>query len=124
MDFSESGSSSTEDLSSKWSNGSVDEAESPATSLASDSRRGSDASTEASKKSINSIKDFLDTPMSSLGLELAPSSEYAQGMDEEESILQPDPLQVKKLQEVSMEVTSEVKVEWEEQKNDKGNDGS
>ncbi|KAH6720076.1 hypothetical protein BKA61DRAFT_470674 [Leptodontidium sp. MPI-SDFR-AT-0119] len=104
-----SGSSSVEDLSSRWSNTSFGGADSPTTS-ASNSRRGSDASIEASKKSI---KNFLDRPMSALGLARPPSSVYSESMHDED-ILQPDPLQVKKNEQDFMKVTTEVKVEWEE----------
>jgi hypothetical protein len=116
---SESGSSSTEDLSSRWSNnsGEANEADSPITSV-SGSRRGS-AGSDVSKKSI---KEFLDRPMSELGLVRIPSSVYSANVDEE-SVLQPDPLQLKKaVDEQFMKVTTEVKVEWEEEKNGKAND--
>ncbi|KAN0114807.1 hypothetical protein V8E51_004351 [Hyaloscypha variabilis] len=117
---SESGSSSTEDLSSRWSNASGDahDADSPSTSI-SGSRRGSDAESDVSKKSI---KEFLDRPMSSLGLRKVPSSIYSASLYEE-SVLPPDPLLLKKtVEEQFMKVTTEVKVEWEEDKNGKAND--
>ena len=106
---SESGSSSMEDLSSRWSNTSFGGVDSPTTS-ASNSRRSSDASIEASKKSI---KNFLDRPMSALGLARSPSSVYSESVYSEDP-LQPDPLQVKKTEQDFMKVTTEVKVEYEE----------
>jgi len=112
---SESGSSSTEDLSSRWSNtsGEAHDVDSPTTS-SNGSRRGSDSGSEGSKKSI---KEFLDSPMSSLGLVRVPSSVY------DESVLPPDPLQLKKnVEEQFMKITREVKVEWEEDKDGKAND--
>ncbi|KAE9379332.1 hypothetical protein N431DRAFT_553574 [Stipitochalara longipes BDJ] len=117
---SESGSSSTEDLSSRWSNASGDanDVDSPTTSI-SGSRRGSDSGSVESKKSI---KEFLDRPMSSLGLARVPSSVYSASVYDD-SILPPDPLQLKKtVEDQFMKVTTEVKVEWEEDRNGKAND--
>lgn len=117
---SESESSSAEDLSSRWSNNSGDanDADSPTTSV-SGSRRGSDTTADESK---NSIKEFLHRPMSSLGLVRVPSSLYSVTMSDE-SISPPDPLQLKKtVEEQFMTATTEVKVEWEEDKNGKAND--
>lgn len=90
----DSSSSSTEDLSSRWSNSSDEAAgcDSPLTSISA-SRRGSDASVTPSKKSI---KEFLDSPMTAFGLARIPSSVYSQSVYEDTSILQPDPLLVKK----------------------------
>lgn len=107
--------SSTENLSSGWSNTS-DAAglDSPRTSLSS-SRRGSDAS----KKSI---KEFLDAPMTSKGLARIPSSVYSQSVYDDSSILQPDPLLVKKNDDEDlMKVTTEVKVEWQDAQHGKAN---
>jgi hypothetical protein len=89
----DSSSSSTENLSSRWSNTSTDAGgfDSPRSSL-STSRRGSDAS----KKSI---EDFLDAPMISKGVRSVPSSVYSQSIYDDCSILQPDPLSVKKSQD-------------------------
>ncbi|KAH7360464.1 hypothetical protein BKA65DRAFT_391868 [Rhexocercosporidium sp. MPI-PUGE-AT-0058] len=106
-----SNASSLEDLSSRWSNTSFGGVDSPTTSV-SNSRRGSDASIEASKKSI---KNFLDRPMSALGLTRVSSSVYSESVYDED-LLQPDPLQVKKNEQDFMKVTTEVKVEWEENK--------
>jgi hypothetical protein len=119
--LTDSSSSSTEDLSSRWSNSSVDAGglDSPRTSI-SGSRRGSDASIGPSKKSI---KEFLDAPMAKMGLERIPSSVYSQSVYEDSSILQPDPLLVKKNpDEEFMKVTTEVKVEWEDANNGEAND--
>jgi hypothetical protein len=118
---SESGASSTEDLSSRWSNtsGEAHDLDSPTSSLGG-SRRGSDAGSEVSKKSI---KEFLDKPMSALGLARASSSVYSASIYDESSILQPDPLHLKKNpEEEFMRVTTEVTVEWEEDTNGKAND--
>jgi hypothetical protein len=117
---SESDSSTTEDISSRWSNtsGEAHEVDSPTTST-SGSRRGSDSESDVTKKSI---KDFLDRPMSSLGLVRVPSSVYSASIYEE-SILQPDPLHLKKqVEEQFMKITTEVKVQWEEGQNGKAND--
>jgi hypothetical protein len=118
---SESQSSSAEDLSSRWSNttGGGDDVDSPTTSVnGSGRRRGSGAGSDASRKSIT---EFLDSPMSSLGLVRVPSSVYSASIYDE-SILSPDPLQLKRnLTEEFMKVTTEVKVEWEEDKNGKAN---
>jgi hypothetical protein len=60
--------------------------------------------------------------MSSLGLRKVPSSIYS-ASPYEESVLPPDPLLLKKtVEEQFMKVTTEVKVEWEEDKNGKAND--
>ena len=106
----ESRTSSMEDLSSRWSN--TDAADSRTTSLSSSSRRGSDASTGASKMSI---KEFLGMPLSSLGLTRAPSSVYSESLYSESEPMQPAPLQVNKasLESDFMRVTSEVTVEWQ-----------
>ncbi|KAL2074493.1 hypothetical protein VTL71DRAFT_8271 [Oculimacula yallundae] len=112
-----SGRSSIEEHSSRWSNTSFGGVDSPTTS-ASNSRRGSDASIEVSKKTI---KNFLDRPMSALGLARVPSSVYSES-EYEEDTLQPDPLQVKKNEQDFMKVTTEVKVEWEENKLGPAND--
>lgn len=116
---SDSGSSSAEDLSSRWSNssGEVPDVDSPTSSLASESRRASDAGSEVSKNMIN---DLLDAPMSDLGLKRMPSSVYSTSIYE--SIMPPDPLQLKQNSEEFMKVTTEVKVKWEEDKNGKAND--
>ena len=117
----DSSSSSAEDLSSRWSNSSVDAAgfDSPRTST-STSRRGSDSSIGASKKSI---KEFLDSPTTSTGLARIPSSVYSQSTYEDSSILQPGPLVMKKNpDEEFMKVTTEVKVEWEDAKLREAND--
>jgi hypothetical protein len=112
---SESGSSSTEDLSSGWSHTDAATVDSPTSSLSSDSRRGSDASTGLPKASI---KEFLDQPMRSSGLVRVPSSIYSESVYEESVS---DPLQLRSASN-SMKVTQEVKVDWEEQKNGKAND--
>ena len=117
----DSASSSTEDLSSRWSNSSGEAAEcdSPHTSVSA-SRRGSDASITQSKKSI---KEFLGSPMAALGLTRSPSSAYSQSVYEDSSILQPDPLLVKKnLDEEFMKVTTEVTIEWEDARHGEAND--
>ena len=101
-----SSSSSSEDLSSGWSNTSADAGgfDSPRTSF-STSRRGSDVS----KKSL---KRFLDAmPLSELPR--IPSSVYSQSMNDDSSALQPDPLLVKDPDERFMKVTQEVIVSWE-----------
>ncbi|KAK0125129.1 hypothetical protein ONS96_008993 [Cadophora gregata f. sp. sojae] len=105
----DSGSSSMEDLSSRWSNTSFGGPDSPLTS-ASNSRRGSDASVEISKKSI---KNLLDRPLSAFGLARPPSSLYSESVYSVDP-LQPDPLQVKKADQEFVKVTTEVKVEYEE----------
>ena len=71
----DSRSSSTEDLSSRWSNSSGDAAalDSPRSSVSA-SRRGSDAGNSPSKKSI---KEFLDSPNITMGLARIPSSAYS-----------------------------------------------
>ena len=107
----DSSSSSAEGLSSGWSNNSVDAAgfDSPSTSISA-SRRGSDASISPSGKSI---KEFLDAPMTPMGLARIPSGVYSQSVYEDSSVLQPDPLLVKKNpEEEFMKVTTKVKVEW------------
>jgi hypothetical protein len=118
---SEYGTSSTEDLSSSWSNtsGEANDMNSAPSSLGG-SRRGSDAESDVSKKST---KEFSDKPMSALGLARVPSSVYSASIYDESSILQPDPLHLKKNPEEGfMRVTTEVKVEWEEGTNGKAND--
>ena len=61
--------------------------------------------------------------MSALGLARVPSSVYSASIYDESSILQPDPLHLKKNPEEGfMRVTTEVKVEWEEGTNGKAND--
>jgi hypothetical protein len=117
---SESGSSSTEDLSSRWSNtsGEAHDLDSPTTSTGG-SRRASDTESNVSKKSI---KEFLNRPMSAPGLARVPSSIYSASVSDVCN-LQPDPLQLKQgPEEQFMRVTTEVKVEWEEDKNGKAND--
>jgi hypothetical protein len=118
---SESGSSSTEDLSSRWSqtSGEANSLESPTTSLGG-SRRGSDTTFDVSKKSI---KEFSDRPRSAPGLVRVPSSVYSETVYDESSMLQSDPLQLKQNSEGQfMRVTTEVKVEWEEDRHGKAND--
>ena len=117
---SDSGSSSMEDLSSRWSHSSHDAAgaDSPRTSVSSQSRRGSDSSLSATK---TQIKEFLDLPMSALGLSRVASSVYS-ASGSKESLMQPDPLQVKKLEEDCMKVTKEVKIEWEDGVNGEANE--
>jgi len=69
-----------------------------------------------------SIKEFLDRPMSTLGLVRVPSSVYSASIYEE-STLHPDPLHLKKqVEEQFMKITTEVKVQWEEGQNGKAND--
>lgn len=106
-------SSSSENLSSRWSNTSDDAQEppSPTTSVSSDyTRRGSAAST--GKKSI---REFLDRPMSARGLRKAPSSTYTASVYGGESIMQPEPLHLRKGSEDHyMMVTKAVTVQWEE----------
>ena len=51
--------------------------------------------------------------MSALGLARSPSSVYSESVYSEDP-LQPDPLQVKKTEQDFMKVTTEVKVEYEE----------
>jgi hypothetical protein len=114
---SDSSSSSTENMSSGWSNTSADASryDSPCTSISA-SRRGSDASKKP-------IKDFLDTPMASTDLARVPSSVYSQSVYGDPSILQPDPLSVKKTQnEEFMKVTQEVIVKWEDAKHGEANE--
>lgn len=107
----DSSSASTEDLSSGWSNSSSGDAgDSPHTSIAA-SRRGSDVSVNHNKKSI---KEFLDAPMTTMGLTRMPRSVSSPSVYENASILKPDPLAVKKNDEEFMKVTTEVKVEWED----------
>jgi hypothetical protein len=116
-----SSSSSTEDLSSRWSSSSGDAAgfDSPRTSLSA-SRRSSDASNSPSKKSI---KEILDSPMTAMDLARIPSSAYSQSVYEDSSILQPDPLSVKKtMDDEFMKVSTEVNVEGEEAKHGEAND--
>jgi hypothetical protein len=117
---SESHSSTTEEISSSWSNtsGEAHEVDSPNSST-SGSRRGSDSESDVAKKSI---KEFLDSPMSSLDLVRVPSSVYSASIYED-SILQPDTLQLKKqVEEQFMKITTEVNVQWEEGKNGQAND--
>jgi hypothetical protein len=104
-----------EDMSSRWSHTDAATVDSPASSLSSNSRRGSDSSTGLSK---TSIKHFLDRPMSSLRLVRVPSSVYSESVYEE---FVPNPLQLKRASDF-VKVTQEVKVEWEEEKNGKAND--
>jgi hypothetical protein len=111
---SESG-SSMEDMSSRWSHTDAATVDSPASSLSSNSRRGSSASTGLSK---TSVKHFLDQPMSSMGLVRVPSNIYSENVYEESV---PNPLQLKRASDF-VKVTQEVKVEWEEEKNGKAND--
>jgi hypothetical protein len=112
---SESGSSLN--ISSEWSNTSIDANDlgSLTTSSSSHSRRGSDASTSIDLSKKNT-QELLERPMSALGLTdltRVPSSVYSNSVYEE-SIL-PDPLQVKRhLEEEYMRVTREVKVNWED----------
>lgn len=102
--------SSAEDISSRWSNSSVNETnlDSPQTSMAA-SRRGSADSNSDSK---NSIKEFLDRPMTDLAVPLSPSSLYP-GDIESSAGLQPHPLRPRKTEQL-VKVTNEVKVGWEE----------
>lgn len=110
---SESGSSV--DLSSKWSH---TDAESPTTSLSSNSRRGSDTS----------IKEFPDRPStapSHIRMFSTSSSVYSASVYEDLQEMQPDPLFVKSLvpaQNDVMRVTKEVKVEWEDDGNRPANE--
>jgi hypothetical protein len=118
---SDSGSSSVEDVSSRWSHSSNDAAgtDSPRTSVSSQSRRGSDSSLSVSKPQI---MEFLDRPMSALGLARVTTSVYSVRVSEE-SLLQPDSLQVKKNPEEGyMKVTKKVKVEWENGVNGEANE--
>ncbi|CZS93292.1 uncharacterized protein RCO7_07768 [Rhynchosporium graminicola] len=101
-----SGRSSMEELSSRWSNTSYGAVDSPATSP-SNSRRGSDASIETSKRSI---KIFLDRPTSAFGLAGVPSNICLESSHEGNEILQPDPLQIKKNENDIMKVTTEVRL--------------
>ncbi|KAI9055306.1 hypothetical protein LZ554_000266 [Drepanopeziza brunnea f. sp. 'monogermtubi'] len=82
---SESATSSENDTISRWSSNSSCAKDSPGTSP-SNSRRGSDPNIGISRKSI---KNFLDTPISVLGLLRRPSSKY------DENTLQPSPLKMK-----------------------------
>lgn len=118
---SESDSSTTEEISSSWSNtsGEANETASPTTST-SGSRRGSESESDETK----SIKEFLDSPMSSLGLVRVPSSVYSASIYEE-STLHPDPLHLKKqVEEQFMKITTEVNVQWEEGKNGEVNEAN
>ncbi|KUJ21146.1 uncharacterized protein LY89DRAFT_681755 [Mollisia scopiformis] len=109
---SDSGTSSVEDLSSRWSN--TDAADSPTTSLSS-SRRGSDAS----------VKDFLESynrPMTApahLRMGSISSTAYSASVYEDST---PDALSMEKLQDEVMRVTKEIKVEWEEKSGGPAND--
>jgi hypothetical protein len=120
----DSASSSSEDLSSRWSNTSeeVQEPPSPSTSTSSHGteRRGSGATESHSK---TSIRDFLDRPMSTLDVRRVPSSLYSASVYGGESILQPDPLQVKRgAEDHYMLVTKAVTVQWENDVNGKANE--
>lgn len=102
---SDSSSSSVEDLSSRWSN---TDADSPTTSLSSNSRRGSDAS----------VKDFLDTyrpttaPAHFRNGSMS-SSVYSASIYDDVTPT-PNALSMDKLQDEVMRVTKEIKVEWED----------
>ncbi|CZR66173.1 uncharacterized protein PAC_16074 [Phialocephala subalpina] len=110
---SESGSSL--DLSSRWSH---TDAESPTTSLSSNSRRGSDAS----------IKEFLDRPLtapSHIRMFSTSSSVYSTSVSDDMQELQPGPLVMKSpvpVQDDVMRVTKEVTVSWEGERNGPANE--
>jgi hypothetical protein len=124
-------SSSTEDVSSRWSESSDEAKEpvSPTTSISSNnSWRGSAAAESNTRKSI---KDFLDRPMSTLGMRRVPSSIYSASVYGGGSIcvsggdltLQPDPLHVRKgSEDLYMTVTKAVTVQWEDGVNGEPND--
>ncbi|PBP28913.1 hypothetical protein BUE80_DR000029, partial [Diplocarpon rosae] len=100
---SESGSlSMEEDRSARWSNVSKGATDSPASSIY-NSRRGSGASTEASK---NSIRNSIDKPMSALGIVRAPRSVYSANLHDEVA-MQPNPLQLKSNEQNFMKLTTE-----------------
>jgi len=118
----DSESSSTEDLSSRWSRSSyeADGFGSPRISVSSTSRRGSDVSAGDSKIPI---RDFIERPMSTIGLVHVPSSIYSVGSLEDHAAMQPDPLQLKKNAfEGGVKVTKEVKVTWDHNVHGKAND--
>lgn len=106
---------SMEDLS-RWSHSSdeEDDAYSPISSPVG-SRRDSETVSNASKKSI---REFLDKPLNSLSLDHAKrsSSVYSFSLYDEDPNLQPNPLQLNKNcpTDQTMKVTTEIKVEWEE----------
>jgi hypothetical protein len=108
--------SSMEDMSSRWSNSSVEapNADSPRTSVS--SRRASIDTIDESKQSI---KEFLNRPMSALGL----CRVYSESIYSEASNLQPDPLQVKKKTDADyVRVTKQVKVHWDDEVDGEAND--
>ncbi|CAL3965018.1 unnamed protein product [Diplocarpon coronariae] len=116
-DPSESGSSSIEEISSRWSTVSKGASDSPASST-NNSRRGSGASIEASK---NTIRNFLDKPMSALGLARVPLSVYSTNVHDE-AAMHPSPLQLKSNEQNIMKDTTELKIDWEGNRVEYAND--
>ncbi|TVY76124.1 hypothetical protein LSUE1_G007131 [Lachnellula suecica] len=105
-------SSSAEGVSSRWSNSS-DDAEEPTSPATTNSTSGSRRGSAAEASSKNSIRNFLDGPLSTFGLRRMPSSVYTTSVYAE-SVLQPDPLLVRRGEEQYMKVTKDVTVEWED----------
>ena len=100
--------SSTGDVSSRWSHSTMDAASTGSPRSSVSSRRDSNTSVHASK---SEIQEFLDRPMCALGLSHRGSSAYSMSVYEE-SLLQPDPLQVKKPESDCNAVAQEAGIDW------------